>query len=91
MAPVDTLRDKSVLIVDDNRTNRNILKKQLKNAGMNVTVLDSAEEALALLEDAAALHIPFDLAITDLHMPVMNGLALAAEIRKRPWWDPFRW
>src|SRR5580693_4713219 len=52
-ASLDSLRGKRVLVVDDNRTNRSILMKQIGKAGMKVTVASSGSEALALLEEAA--------------------------------------
>ena len=82
--PLDSLRGKRVLVVDDNGTNRNILKKQISKAGMDVTVAPGGEEALALLEDAASKGRPFELGLLDFHMPVMNGLVLSREIRRRP-------
>ena len=82
-ASLDSLRGKRVLVVDDNRTNRSILKKQIGNAGMNVTVAALGAEAIALLEDAAGRGMPFDLGVLDLHMPLMNGLMLTREIRSR--------
>jgi len=86
-ASLENLRGKRVLVVDDNRTNRNILKKQIGNAGMTVTEAASGAEAIALLEAAAADGRPFDLGLLDLHMPAMNGLMLTREIRSR---DAFR-
>jgi two-component system, sensor histidine kinase and response regulator len=82
-ASLDSLRDKRVLVVDDNRTNRSIFEKQIRNAGMNVTVAASGAEAMALLEYAAGRGVPFELGVLDLHMPQMNGLMLTREIRSR--------
>ena len=83
VASLESLRGKRILVVDDNRTNRSILKKQIGNAGMNVTVADNGAEALALLENASARGASFDLGVLDLHMPAMNGLVLTREIRSR--------
>jgi CheY-like chemotaxis protein len=73
------LEGKRVLIVDDNATNRRVLDLQALKWGMAAQSAASAEEALALLERAAR----FDLAIVDMHMPVMDGVALARAMRER--------
>jgi signal transduction histidine kinase/DNA-binding response OmpR family regulator len=82
-ASLENLVGKRVLVVDDNRTNRSILMKQLGNEGMNVTEAASGAEAIALLEYASGNGRPFDLGVLDLHMPAMNGLMLTGEIRSR--------
>jgi len=70
---------KQVLIVDDNETNRKILKLQLEQWGMNITTASSGKEALACLGEG----LVFDFAILDFLMPEMNGLQLAENIRAR--------
>ncbi len=72
------LEGKNVLIVDDNKTNRIILGKQLNSWGMIPVAKPSGREALALIRSGA----PFDVAILDMLMPEMDGVALAKEIRK---------
>ncbi len=81
--PPDTLltadlAGKSVLIVDDNETNRFILSHQTRLWGMNPLAVCSGKEALEWLQQGAH----FDVAIIDMHMPRMDGMMLAAEIRK---------
>ncbi len=73
------LEGKRVLIVDDNATNRRVLNLQMGKWGMACRDTESPAEALRWLDDDAA----FDLAILDMHMPEMDGLALAREIRRR--------
>src|SRR6185312_3115974 len=73
-----------VLAVDDNGTNRSVVKQQLTRAGLIVTCAASGKEALEELSVAAAQGRPYELAILDLHMPEMNGLTLAREIRRNP-------
>jgi two-component system sensor histidine kinase/response regulator len=82
--PIENLRNRRVLGVDDNGTNRSILKQQLGNIGMMVTCVASGVEAIEELNVAARQGRPYELAILDLHMPVMNGLMLAREIRQGP-------
>ena len=69
--------DKNVLIVDDNATNRRILTLQLHNWGMQTCDTGSPDEALEWIKSGD----PFDLAILDMHMPEMDGVTLAREIR----------
>ncbi|MBL6986811.1 MAG: response regulator, partial [Methylobacter sp.] len=71
---------KKVLIVDDNETNRLILEHYCSNWGMQYAGYASAEAALAAFADLSGP--PFDCAVIDYHMPNMDGLQLAAEIRK---------
>jgi len=75
---VAELEGKQVLVVDDNITNRNILQVQLQQWKFVPTLAASGNEALRLLET----HPDFDLVITDMQMPGMDGISLALEIRK---------
>ena len=70
-----------ILAVDDNATNRNILREQLTNWGFSVETAAGGEAALDLLNQAAATGEPFTLAILDLNMPGMNGVDLAGRIK----------
>jgi signal transduction histidine kinase/DNA-binding response OmpR family regulator/PAS domain-containing protein len=72
------LRGKRLLIVDDNATNRRILTMQAQSWGMLYWETASPAEALAWISQGE----PFDAAILDMHMPEMDGLTLAAEIRR---------
>lgn len=72
------LKDKRVLIVDDNATNRRLLMRQTRTWGMLPTVLPSAIEAL----DWIQVDEGFDLGLIDFHMPEMDGGLLARQIRK---------
>lgn len=74
------LAGKSVLIVDDNATNRRILSLQLKKWGLFVHDCASPQKALDWLRKGER----FDLLITDLHMPGMDGIALAKQIKQLP-------
>lgn len=73
------LNGKRVLIVDDNETNREILKYQLESYKADLVLVSMAQEALDVLEKDSA----FDLIITDMQMPEMDGLELTKEIRKQ--------
>jgi signal transduction histidine kinase/CheY-like chemotaxis protein/HPt (histidine-containing phosphotransfer) domain-containing protein len=78
------LAGKRILVVDDNRTNREILQQQLAGWGVAVGCAESGEAALACLDQALQANMPYDLAILDMHMPNMDGLQLARAIRERP-------
>jgi PAS domain S-box-containing protein len=73
-----------VLAVDDNATNLEILEAQLAGWRFNVATANSARDALRKLESAAADGKPFRLAILDMQMPEMDGLQLAAAIKRSP-------
>jgi CheY-like chemotaxis protein len=74
------LADLKLLIVDDNPTNCRILALQTNKWGMIPRTALSGEQALTWLQAGEK----FDLAILDMQMPGLDGLMLAAEIRKLP-------
>lgn len=77
-----SLAGKKVLMIEDNRTNRELLRHELKLAGMNVVDVASGEEALSALHKAWKSDDPFDFCICDIQMPGMNGYDVARAIRK---------
>ena len=76
----DVLKNRRALIVDDNATNRKVLRLQLAQFGIQTHSVDSAEAAIAELGVAAGAQQPFDLAILDYMMPGCDGLGLASQI-----------
>ena len=74
------MRGRRLLVVDDNRTNRQILGAQLRSWGMIPDEAASGAEALERLQGARA----YDAALLDMHMPEMDGVMLAHAIRGRP-------
>lgn len=76
------LRGVRVLIVDDNETNREILRRQTLNWGMHPTLARSAAEALELMRAAARQKHPLEIAILDMMMPEMDGVMLARAIKQ---------
>ena len=83
-ADVATLRERRVLIVDDNATNRKVLSLQLSQLGMLPTCVPDAEAALAALREAAAAANPFDVAALDFMMPGCDGFELGRRILADP-------
>ena len=73
-----------VLVVDDNHTNRQILRNQVAVWKMQVGGAASGDEALALLRSAVGQGQPYDVALLDVQMPKMDGLTLAAAIKSDP-------
>jgi CheY-like chemotaxis protein len=68
---------RKILVIDDNTAQCKLLKKLFESFGYSVVALDSPEEALYLLEWK-----DFDVIITDLRMPWMNGAEFCRRSRK---------
>lgn len=79
--PCAALPALNLLVVEDVPTNQMVLKATLNKRGHTVTIADSGKAALELLH-----HQRFDMALVDLHMPDMDGGAVARAIRALP--DP---
>jgi CheY-like chemotaxis protein len=69
---------KNVLIVDDNPTNRKLLREVLESEGYTTFEAEDGLEGLFALERA-----PFDFVICDILMPNMDGYGLCTEVRRR--------
>ena len=75
------LRSCRFLIVDDNATNRLVLKEQLRTWGCACAEAGGPVEALAMLSQAQASGEPFHVALLDMEMPEMDGVMLGRKIR----------
>jgi len=82
-AQVVELRGFSVLIVDDNETNRRILCDMSRGWGMKPSAAESGAIALAALETARQKGDSFRVILIDGQMPVMDGFELAKKIREQ--------
>jgi len=74
----------SVLIVDDNATNRRVLSEMTRRWGMRPTIAASGEEALTALHHALDSGQPFQIVLLDACMPGMDGFEVAEKIKQDP-------
>src|ERR1019366_5838779 len=72
------LTDLKILILDDNATSRNALFEQCRRWGMQPQAVENSAQAMELIRNKTE----FDLALIDLHLAGMDGLAVASEIQK---------
>ena len=80
----EDIRNKHILIVDDNETNRLVLKEQLKGWGCRYKDASSGAQALEMLRQGKADKDPFEIAIIDMQMPEMDGETLGQWIKQDP-------
>ncbi|MFB0566730.1 MAG: PAS domain S-box protein [Candidatus Aminicenantaceae bacterium] len=76
------LEEISVLAVDDNATNRRILKEMLTSWRMKPTLAKNGVEALTTMKKAMKIDKPFTLILTDANMPGMDGFTLVEKINQ---------
>jgi signal transduction histidine kinase/CheY-like chemotaxis protein len=92
--PKVNLEGHQILIVDDNKTNRAVMKGQLENWGAIVTEASSGQDALSLLSELSGANTthksPFEVAILDMQMPHMNGAELGKAIREITLYDDMK-
>jgi two-component system, chemotaxis family, chemotaxis protein CheY len=67
------------LIVDDEREYRTLLTNVLKTAGIDVVAAENGKDAIEKLRESA-----FDMVITDLYMPIMDGIVFHRTVRAMP-------
>lgn len=77
---VDDFREMRVLVVDDNKTSREILTEALSSMGCKVDTVSSGQEAIEKLQ-AASSDDPFELVLMDWKMPGMNGIEATRRIK----------
>lgn len=73
------LKELRILIVDDSAVVRSVLSKELLRSGVQVTQAENGQQALDI-----ALRKEFDLIITDVEMPCMNGIELCRRLKSDP-------
>lgn len=82
--PPEGLKGISCLIVDDNATNREVLRIRMNLWGMRPAEAENGPKALQMLEEAVYNKDPFPIAVLDMQMPGMDGRELGRIIRARP-------
>jgi signal transduction histidine kinase/CheY-like chemotaxis protein/HPt (histidine-containing phosphotransfer) domain-containing protein len=83
-APIESLRNIRILVVDDHPTNRRILHGFLNSWGARTTCADSGQAALSAITAAGQEGKPYQLMVTDINMPQMDGFNLVEKIRNMP-------
>ena len=79
----DDIDQQRILLVDDSSFFRNLLAPLLKTAGYDVVTAEGAEAALAMCEDGQS----FDLIVSDIEMPGMDGFAFAETVKQNSRWS----
>ena len=77
--PLPHFQSARVLVADDNPLNQQVAQGMLESVGCHVTLAHDGEQAVALARTQ-----PFDLILLDLHMPVLDGLQAARQLRALP-------
>ena len=73
----------SVLIVDDSAVTRAVIRHAIRTSGLDIDVMFEAANGAVALTLLETLRV--DILVTDLNMPVMDGIQLLAEIAARKW------
>jgi len=76
---ISQIRGARMLLVEDNDINRQVAQELLEGFGLDVTVAENGEDAIAMLQEAQ-----FDGVLMDMQMPVMDGVTATRLIRKNP-------
>jgi signal transduction histidine kinase/DNA-binding response OmpR family regulator len=79
--PIESLRDRRVLVVDDDPIARDALAAMLRSWSLNVTEARSGTAALVAINEAKTAKTPFDLVVMDWKMPGQNGVEVAQAMR----------
>jgi PAS domain S-box-containing protein len=80
LLPEPDLRDRAVLVVDDNENARTVLSGMLSSMTFQVTAVSSGEAAIDAVRRAADGHRPFDIVFLDWMMPGMDGFETARRL-----------
>ena len=75
------IKNLNILVIDDNETTIEIINNILINLGLNPKGINNAKDALIELEAASLKNQPYDLILTDWHMPKMDGIELIKRIK----------
>ena len=75
----DQEKETRILLVEDEDTVRNVVARLLRKLGYHVSTAADAEEAIALFDEGSC----FDLVVTDIVMPGLSGIEMAAVLKER--------
>ena len=84
MVPLETLNGLRILVVDDNKTNRRILQGMLTRWAAQTTCSRERRAGLVRIGSGMQRRQPYQLVLTDMHMPDMDGFGLVEQIRRNP-------
>ncbi len=76
------IKEARVLVVDDNRTNREFLRVLIGKWGWTFDETENARDALRKLREAKTRGTPFDVVLVDMFMPDMDGMTLGREVKR---------
>ena len=71
----------SILLAEDNRTNRRLIQVILESAGATVTEVDNGQSAYEKALSAWREGNPFDVVLMDIQMPILDGLSATRKLR----------
>ena len=80
-AAIQDLKDKRILVLDDNKMNRKVFTEYLKTWGCLFQEAPDAESALKILNTALQDGNPFEAVISDMHLPGMDGVEFAKAVK----------
>jgi signal transduction histidine kinase/ActR/RegA family two-component response regulator len=81
--PDNLLAGVHILLAEDGPDNQRLLRMLLRRAGAEVTVVENGQQALDLMLVADSEQAPFDLLLTDVQMPLVDGFELTTRLRDR--------
>jgi CheY-like chemotaxis protein len=77
-----------ILLAEDGIDNQRLLSFLLKKAGATVDIAEDGQIALEMIDQANRANKPYDLLLTDMQMPIMDGYELARTVRSRSFQMP---
>jgi CheY-like chemotaxis protein len=87
-APVPVKLAGRILLAEDGIDNQRLIGFHLRKAGATVEVAGNGRVAMEMIEQSIAAGTPFDLLLSDMQMPEMDGYSLARTLRERGWKVP---
>lgn len=80
-APLLSLKNKKIIIIDDTKTNRFILKKIVEHQGATAHEAESGEMGLSMIHAESQKNEPYDLVLLDCRMPGLDGFKVAERVQ----------